>query len=352
MRRIDRTAIRSRARSGLSRRRRCRSARAPPTPSIRPTRGHRRRCPRETPHRLWYTPLLLVRQEPESISLRIPCSTPPALRGADDTDDGRRDRACAEVRRWTRRHPRRRLPHRRASAGRSSPRLRCPRGCSGRGMRVPTAARGPHWAIDGGPEAVGSEAASRGCRSSSGSSPGLDLRSPDAPTVDVTTTVHDTRTTARQTVAWVLATAALVAALSCSVQPSGPVPCGSRCVAALRGPHAPPSHRRGRGAHARRLVDRRTDRVGRRMGRRAGADVLGVRRVLDVLRRPRRQPPSRLLAWSGYTTGSPSDEQRAFSCASTPSSRWHLPGGFADGACVRGYGWRPGRWDSVGLGAR
>ena len=39
--------------------------------------------PERTPQRLWYTSLLLVRQEPESISLRIPCSTPPALSGAE-----------------------------------------------------------------------------------------------------------------------------------------------------------------------------------------------------------------------------------------------------------------------------
>ena len=39
--------------------------------------------PERTPDRLWYTPLLLIRHEPESLSARIPCPIPPALRGAD-----------------------------------------------------------------------------------------------------------------------------------------------------------------------------------------------------------------------------------------------------------------------------
>src|SRR5205823_2887584 len=38
-----------------------------------------RALPAGQPHRLWYTPLLLARHEPESISARIPCSLPPPL---------------------------------------------------------------------------------------------------------------------------------------------------------------------------------------------------------------------------------------------------------------------------------
>ncbi|MEX2612089.1 MAG: hypothetical protein WD380_00800, partial [Gaiellaceae bacterium] len=38
--------------------------------------------PEETPSSNWYTPLLLVRHQPESISARIPCSRGPALPGA------------------------------------------------------------------------------------------------------------------------------------------------------------------------------------------------------------------------------------------------------------------------------
>jgi hypothetical protein len=42
---------------------------------------------------------------------------------------------------------------------------------------------------------------------------GLDLRSPPTPAMDVTTAVHDTRATVRQTVAWIVAVVALLAAL-------------------------------------------------------------------------------------------------------------------------------------------
>lgn len=38
-----------------------------------------RNLPPGQPQRLWYTPLLLARHEPQSISARIPCSLPPAL---------------------------------------------------------------------------------------------------------------------------------------------------------------------------------------------------------------------------------------------------------------------------------
>ena len=38
--------------------------------------------PSGTPSRLWYTPLLLIRRTPETVSARIPCSLPPPLPGA------------------------------------------------------------------------------------------------------------------------------------------------------------------------------------------------------------------------------------------------------------------------------
>ena len=43
-----------------------------------------RSVPATTPTGLWYTPLLLIRHQPESITARIPCSLPPSLRDAPE----------------------------------------------------------------------------------------------------------------------------------------------------------------------------------------------------------------------------------------------------------------------------
>ena len=39
--------------------------------------------PAESPHRVWYTPLVLARHRPESISASVPCTPPPALPGVE-----------------------------------------------------------------------------------------------------------------------------------------------------------------------------------------------------------------------------------------------------------------------------
>ena len=88
------------------------------------------------------------------------------------------------------------------------------------------------WAIEGGSEAVRLGGSLERMPVVFGLFSGLDLRSPDAPSVDVTTTAHDTRTTARQTVAWVVATVTLVAALLLLVLPVAP----ELWVAVRRGP--------------------------------------------------------------------------------------------------------------------
>jgi arabinosyltransferase C len=78
------------------------------------------------------------------------------------------------------------------------------------------------WAIEGGPEAVRLGGSLETMPVVFGLFSGLDLRSSEAPTVEVTTTVHDTNATARQTVAWVLATATLLVALLLLVSPAAP----------------------------------------------------------------------------------------------------------------------------------
>ena len=65
------------------------------TPSARATAGHLGACRPSRRRSLWYTPLLLTRQEPESVSVRVPvlASTGPRCT-ARAADDGHCDRSC------------------------------------------------------------------------------------------------------------------------------------------------------------------------------------------------------------------------------------------------------------------
>ena len=80
------------------------------------------------------------------------------------------------------------------------------------------------WSIEGGPDAepVALTGSLERMPLVFGLFSGLDLRSPQAPTVDVTTTVHDTRTTWYQTIAWICAVIGLAAALVLLAAPLGP----------------------------------------------------------------------------------------------------------------------------------
>ena len=189
-----------------------------------------RAMPERTPQRLWYTSLLLVRQEPESIFLRIPCPTPPALRGAETPTT-----VVATAR----------APQAGGLAvtrvgdvltvsvgGQVLARLRAPAGAADGACAFRVRFADGLWAIEGGSEAVRLGGSLERMPVVFGLFSGLDLRSPDAPSVDVTTTAHDTRTTARQTVAWVVATVTLVAALLLLVLPVAP----ELWVAVRRGP--------------------------------------------------------------------------------------------------------------------
>jgi hypothetical protein len=178
--------------------------------------------PEGTPARLWYTPLLLVRQRPESIAARIPCSLPPPLWAAEqptivlatarapETADG-----LAVTRGGD---------HLTVSVGTQVlAELEVPAG----GRTDESCAYSVHladgrWSISGGPDSVSLDGSIDRTPVVFGLFSGLDIRSPDAPTIDVTTAVHGTRTTLRQAIAWTLAVVCLLAAMLLVVPPHGP----------------------------------------------------------------------------------------------------------------------------------
>jgi hypothetical protein len=171
-----------------------------------------------TPERLWYTPLLLVRQEPESLALRIPCASPPTLRDADSPTTvvaTARDPHTAGGLAVTR--TRDVLTF--SVGAEVLARLRAGSGVADGECGFHARLADDRWAIEGGPDAVRLEGSLERMPVVFGLFSGLDLRSSDAPTVDVTTAVHKTTATTRQTVAWVVATTTLLGALLLLVLP-------------------------------------------------------------------------------------------------------------------------------------
>ena len=167
--------------------------------------------PTGTPSDLWYTPLLLIRRQPESIYARVPCTLPPPL-----STSSRRVIVLATAR------------YAEPSGGlavtqigdqlaitigtRLLGRVRLgtsgsvPRDCA-YDLRIDT----QRWAIDGGPDQIEQRGPLRQMPTVSGIFSALDLRSGPPPSIDITTTVHASRPTAYQKVGW---TVAVVGALS------------------------------------------------------------------------------------------------------------------------------------------
>lgn len=175
--------------------------------------------PEETASSVWYTPLLLVRHQPESIAARIPCSLGPALPGA-----ARPTTVLATAR----------YPERTEALAVS---LRGNRLVIGVGRRilhrvdtVPAPARlsdcaydlsigSGHWSIRGGPNKFDYQGSIDEMPRVTGLFSALELRSGQRPSIDVTTAVHATHPTVRQKVAWALAAlSALTALLLISVE--------------------------------------------------------------------------------------------------------------------------------------
>jgi Mycobacterial cell wall arabinan synthesis protein len=158
--------------------------------------------PREAPERLWYTPLLLVRHEPELLTSDVPCALPPRLPGAEEGD------VLA-----TARHPERvdGLAIREAGGGlvfsvgeAVLDSVALPDDASeGCAYRI-TISDG-RWALSGGPDGIERGGELETMPTVTGLFSGYELRPGELPSIDVTTQVHATRTTTRQALAWFVA---------------------------------------------------------------------------------------------------------------------------------------------------
>ncbi len=169
--------------------------------------------PSGRPSRLWYTPLLLIRRTPEAISARIPCTLPPALPAAArpltilaTARFPERNRGLAVTR----------------SAGRLLVRVG-DRALTSVGLPTSPARdqecayvlrlAGRRWSLVGGPGQVTLGGGLGAMPVVNGLFSALDLRSGTPPSIAVTTAVHASHATVRQTLAWTLAALCAFAAL-------------------------------------------------------------------------------------------------------------------------------------------
>ena len=167
--------------------------------------------PSGDPDRLWYTPLLLIRHQPEVLTTDVPCTLPPFLPEAD------RPGLVLATARYPEKVGGLAITRTRnelvvAVGGVDLDRIALPAGGDDDCAHRVTFAGG-RWAVSGGPNGVVRQGVARGMPVVTGLFSGLDLRAGPTPTVDVRTQVHATRVTARQTIAWVLAALAATAAL-------------------------------------------------------------------------------------------------------------------------------------------
>jgi Mycobacterial cell wall arabinan synthesis protein len=168
--------------------------------------------PQGTPERTWYTPLLLIRHRPETISARIPCTPPPALPGA----------AVPTTVLATARHPEnveglavlsngRRLS---VAVGESLlARVDLASRGAGRACAYDVRLGPERWSLTGGPGGVTLAGVLDAMPTVTGLFSGLDLRRAPLPLVELTTAPHATRTITRQVAAWTFAFLAIVVAL-------------------------------------------------------------------------------------------------------------------------------------------
>lgn len=170
--------------------------------------------PEGTPDRSWFTPLLLARHRADFISATVPCSLPPPLPGAESPTT-----VLATTR----------FPARSSGLAvtRSGNRLEFTVGDTPLIDRVSSSSErldggdcayrlrldGARWSLEGGPDDVSLSARLPLDPTVTGLFSSLDLRSPGAPSIEVTTAVHATRTTPLQALGWAVALLAALGAL-------------------------------------------------------------------------------------------------------------------------------------------
>ncbi|MGH3134772.1 MAG: arabinosyltransferase domain-containing protein, partial [Gaiellaceae bacterium] len=166
--------------------------------------------PTGTPERLWYTPLLLVRQQPELLTADVPCRLPRTLPGGEPGAVLATARHPERVGGLAITQSRRELVVRVGETVVDRVELPPGGGVDDCAHRVSMA--GGRWSVSGG-NGIQREGALEAMPVVTGLFSALDLASGTSPSVDVTTHVHATPTTTRQAVAWALAAMAGTVAL-------------------------------------------------------------------------------------------------------------------------------------------
>ena len=303
--------------------------------------------PEESPRRLWYTPLLLASQVPESIVANLPCTaalalreltTPTALLSTTRFPDrtggllvtSTKDELTISV-------GARELARLKSTAAEQPGATEC-------GYRLTVADGG--WSIGGGPDNLALSGRLKALPVVTGLFSGVDVRSRPSPSVAITTKPHMTRSTSRQTIGWVVAASAILASML--------------LIAFRRPPRrsrlAARALVRRAAAHARvsdavvaidplGLVDARPHPLGRRLGRRQTERLRRHSRLLELLRRLRDESPQRLLARVGATLAHTSLELTADPPNSSPrllgSHLARLPVGSCPRRCRTRHGQSP-----------
>ena len=163
----------------------------------------------DAPSRVWYTPLLLIRHEPEVISADVSCTLPAALESGEPGHVLSTARYPERVGGLTLTQSDSELV---VTLGRTVlDRVELPRGGDGSGCAHRVTIAGGQWFVSG--NGIERQGPVEAMPTVNGLFSGLDLRTGKPLAVTVTTVPHATRATARQTVAWIVAALAAVGAL-------------------------------------------------------------------------------------------------------------------------------------------
>jgi hypothetical protein len=190
--------------------------------------------PERTPTTTWYTPLLLMRHQPEALTASLPCSPPQQL-----ADAGRPLNVISSAR-----HPELAKALSVTSIGRALvvsigateiARVKLvPEDSAGDMCSYDLALADDAWSIRGGRARVELSGALEEMPIVTGLFSGVDLRADSSVSAEVTTAIHTARVTTRQTIAWIVAMLAAAASLLLVAFESRPRPPWTVAASALR----------------------------------------------------------------------------------------------------------------------
>jgi hypothetical protein len=164
----------------------------------------------QAPQAVWYTPLLLVRERPESLVASIPCSPAPALPGAGEPHS-----VLATARNPAARGAFEVVLEGSEGVVRANGQelARVPLGEGGAGCVHTVRLGDGSWTVEDAQRSVVAEGGLDPMPYVSGLFSELDLQAGPAPTIELTTAVHATHPAAWQIVAWIVAALCAIAAL-------------------------------------------------------------------------------------------------------------------------------------------